>query len=203
MKTAAILFPLYALLLACLPLARAAQGAGKPVAFPDISGLKLALYSGEADTAGLHMYPIEADTAYLQPGQLAGRTFAISQIKARIVIIEVFTIYCPHCQQEAPLVNKLYEFIKSNKLDREIKIIGVGYESSDFGLKVFRFTYGIQFPLFSDLQGATCKVLGAESMPSYYVVRLDKKSCAKIVYATVKSLTSPDDFLDKVFASSQ
>jgi peroxiredoxin len=139
----------------------------------------------------------------LQLGQLAGRTFAISQIKARIVIIEVFTIYCHHCQAEAPLVNKLYDFIKSNKLDNEIKIIGVGYESSDFGLKAFRFTYDIRFPLFSDLNGAICKVLGAEVMPSYCVVKLGKNGQAKMVYTTEESVKSPGDFINQALVSAK
>jgi peroxiredoxin len=186
-----------------LTMAPAAERAKKTGTYPDVTGLQLPLYSVEVDTARLRMYPISADTAYLRLGQLIGRTFALSQIKARIVIIEVFSIYCNHCQLEAPLVNKLYDFIKSNKLDSEIKIIGVGYESSDFGLKAFRFTYDIRFPLFSDLDGAICKNLGAEVMPSYCVVKLGKNGQAKMVYVTEKSVKSPDDFINQVMLSAK
>jgi protein-disulfide isomerase len=34
--------------------------------------------------------------------------FKIPQIKARVVLIEIFSMYCPHCQDDARNVNKLY-----------------------------------------------------------------------------------------------
>jgi len=40
--------------------------------------------------------------------------FTIPQIKARAVIIEIFSMYCPYCQREAPEVNRLYSMIENN-----------------------------------------------------------------------------------------
>jgi thiol-disulfide isomerase/thioredoxin len=188
---------------ALLALAHAAEKPGAPGSSRDMAGLRLPLYAAEVDTARLRMYPILADTAYLQVGRIAGWSFDITQIKARIVIIEVFSIYCHHCQMEAPLANKLYDFIKNNKLDQEIKIIGVGYESSDFGLKAFRFTYDVRFPLFSDHNGTITNTLGAEVMPSYCVVKLGKNGQAELVYTTESSVQSPEKFLDQVLLSAR
>ena len=40
--------------------------------------------------------------------------FKLSDIRAKVVIIEVFNMYCPHCQKEAPQVNKLYEVLQED-----------------------------------------------------------------------------------------
>ena len=37
--------------------------------------------------------------------------FKINQIKTDIVIIEIFSMYCPYCQAEAPNVNRLFASI--------------------------------------------------------------------------------------------
>ena len=41
-------------------------------------------------------------------------TFKISQIKAKVVIVEIFSMYCPYCQADAPNVNRLYKLINGD-----------------------------------------------------------------------------------------
>jgi protein-disulfide isomerase len=35
-------------------------------------------------------------------------TFKIPKIKSRVVIVEVFSMYCPYCQKDAPGINEMY-----------------------------------------------------------------------------------------------
>ena len=51
-------------------------------------------------------------------------SFKIPQIKAKVVIIEIFSMYCPYCQKDAPGVNELYSLIENDpELKKEIKLI--------------------------------------------------------------------------------
>jgi thiol-disulfide isomerase/thioredoxin len=55
------------------------------------------------------------------------KTFKIPEIKATVVIIEIFSMYCPYCQRDAPNVNNLFNMIENNTgLKGQIKIIGIG-----------------------------------------------------------------------------
>ena len=56
--------------------------------------------------------PIPADQGYKKYLGLKGDgTFLVPQIKAKVVLIEIFSMYCPHCQKDAPVVNDLFSKI--------------------------------------------------------------------------------------------
>ncbi len=97
-----------------------------------------------------------------------GETFAIGDIKTRILLIEVFSMYCPHCQREAPRVNNLYQRIAENpELKDRIKMIGIGVGNTAYEVDIFRKTYAIPFPLFPDRSMQTARRLGAERTPTF------------------------------------
>ena len=47
--------------------------------------------------------------AYLGIEDLKGDSFTVADIQADVVLIELFSMYCPYCQEEAPLINELYD----------------------------------------------------------------------------------------------
>ena len=42
--------------------------------------------------------------------------YTISQIDAKLVFIEILDALCPHCQANAPVVNRLYQVIQKDLL---------------------------------------------------------------------------------------
>jgi len=83
-----------------------------------------------------------------QPGNSAERdylgltsrgNFTVPEIKAKVVLIEILSMYCPFCQKDAPMVNKLYEAIEGNPgYKGKIKLIGIGVGNSVYEIDVFR-----------------------------------------------------------------
>jgi hypothetical protein len=79
-----------------------------------------------------------ADLRYLGLSS-GGKTFKVGQIKATIVIIQIYSMYCPYCQAEAPNVNRLYGLIENNPaLKDNVKIIGIGAGNTSFEVGTYK-----------------------------------------------------------------
>ncbi len=77
--------------------------------------------------------------------------FKIPEIKASILIIEIFSHYCPQCQASAPEVNALHQMIQEvPDLKAKIKMIGIGAGNTVLEVNAFKEKYKIPFSLFPD-----------------------------------------------------
>jgi peroxiredoxin len=126
-------------------------------------------------------------------------SFRISQIKADLVILEIFSMYCPYCQKEAPNVNELYNLIdKRPDLKNRIKIIGVGAGNTPSEVDTFRKRYDIRFPLFSDESFTVHEAVGEVRTPYFFVLKMTPDRSNKVVYSRVGSVQDPGRFLDTI-----
>ena len=144
-------------------------------------------------------------TAPVEPGQqtylgvTGKKTFTIPEVKAEVVIIEVYSMYCPFCQAEAPLINELYEKVERNgDLKNKIKIIGIGAGNTEFEVDVFRKKYKVAFPLFSDADFFAHKALGEVRTPYFIAVKLNKDGSHQVVYSALGSIKNADKFINSI-----
>ncbi|MDP2753370.1 MAG: TlpA disulfide reductase family protein [Nitrospirota bacterium] len=130
-------------------------------------------------------------------------SFKLSQINAQIVIIEIFSMYCPYCQKEAPNVNELYQLINSNPyLKDKIKIIGIGAGNTPFEVEVFKKQYNVPFLLFPDESFSVHKSVGNVRTPYFFVIKINADGSNKIIYSKAGSIQDPDQFLDFILKES-
>lgn len=124
-------------------------------------------------------------------------TFTIPQIKANVVIVEIFSMYCPYCQAEAPSLNELYRKIQNNSsLRGRFKLIGIGAGNTAFEVEHFRNTYKIPFPLFPDDDFSIHKKIGNVRTPYFFVVGINKDGTHRILYSHQGRLKDHDQFIN-------
>lgn len=136
-------------------------------------------------------------------GLPASGLFKISDIKSRVVLIQIFSMYCPHCQGDAHNVNRLYNIIENDpKLKNEVKLIGIGAGNSSYEVEVFEKTYDVSFPLFPDMDFSIHKMLGEVRTPYFLGIRMNNDGSNRVFYSKLGGVNNPEQFLDMILRLS-
>ena len=116
-----------------------------------------------------------------------------------VLIIQVFSLYCPYCQKDAPNMNRFFSLIENNpKLKGKIKIIGIGAGNTQFEVNTFKKKYHVEFPLTADPDYSAHKILGEVRTPYFIVVKLNGSKKMEVVYSRLGGHENPEAFLDEV-----
>lgn len=176
-------------LLLLMPVANAAAETGLPYA-KEIGAIKLNV---PADPQVRKQLGITA-----KDGQ-----FTIGQIKSGLLIIEVFNMYCPHCQHYAPTVNDLYKTILADANLRErVMLIGIGVGNSPFEVDIFRKKYAVAFPLFDDKGYAVYNTFQSVLTPHFIGLVLDGKGGYRMFYSKNGGFEDAKAFLNTMIKLS-
>jgi len=133
-------------------------------------------------------------------GLLGTGSFRLPQIKADLLIVEVFSMYCPYCQAEAENVNSLYEMIRKNPgLRNRVKLIGIGTGNTPFEVNFFKKKFKVPFPLIPDENMAIQKCANKTiRTPTFVTIRVGEKGSFKILDTHVGKIENLEKFLESV-----
>lgn len=117
----------------------------------------------------LHAPDTVEDQRYLGLKDMS--SFSIVNISAKIIIMEAFSFYCPHCRNQAPGLNKLYNFIREDeKLSNEVKILGLSIGTDKDKTDLWKSSMHVPFPLFRDTDTSIWKKLGRPGLPCLIIL---------------------------------
>jgi len=133
-----------------------------------------------------------------------GRTeFMLHEVTADTIIVQVFSMYCPHCQRMAPAVNELYHIMKAaEEAGTSMKLIGIAGGNSVLETSIFRDKYDVPFPLFPDEDARLSASLGVVRTPHFFVLAGTGKTLT-VVLSHVGGFDDPHRFLDEALRAAE
>ncbi len=131
------------------------------------------------------------------------KSFRVSQIKAKVVIIQIYSMYCPYCQAEAPNVNRLYGLIESSPAFKDkIKIIGIGAGNTPFEVVTYKKKYAVPFPLIHDQDFKNYKILGETRTPYFIAAKINERGGTEVIYSRLGAIENNNLFLEQIAKSA-
>lgn len=98
------------------------------------------------------------------------------------------------------MVNRIYNFIKEDKnLARDVRLIGIGLENQPKELEVYKKTFKVEFPLFSDPKKEIQSKVKVQLVP--LIVLVDKNG--KVLMNHVGLIDNFDNFLGEIRKNHQ
>lgn len=142
--------------------------------------------------------PVNAKAAAYLSVPEGKHALQVDAVGAEVLVVELFSMYCPFCQREAPNVNALYDLIDKRGLGNRIKVIGIGAGNSDVEVDIFRKKYDVPFPLFSDAEFDVHSKVGQVGTPFFYILKKKPGSGFVVLHATLGAFGAPADFLSTI-----
>jgi peroxiredoxin len=123
------------------------------------------------------------------------KLFSLSQVKSKLTLVEFFDVFCPVCQKNAPLLNRVYNLFKDDKnLGKDIKMIGLGLGTQPEDLPAYKKAFKVEFPLFADPKKEIQKLLKVQGVP--LTVLLDKNG--KVLMSHPGAIGNFDGFVSEI-----
>jgi hypothetical protein len=128
----------------------------------------------------------------------------MDQIKARVLVVEVFDMYCRFCQGAAPKVDEVYELNLRSGFGDEVKMIGIGRMNTELEVSTFKEKYNVRFPLFADKDLSITRALQAydEGTPHFIVIKMEPGNRVRIVHTRTGAFEDPKAFYDAILERS-
>jgi protein-disulfide isomerase len=143
----------------------------------------------------------EREKSYL--GLSGTGKFTIGQIKTQVLIIEVYSFYCPHCQRSAAQVNELYQRIQElPDLKDKIKMIGIAVTNGMYEVDSYRDRYSVPFPLIPDADTEISQKLGVRGTPTFIGLKVNGQSPQERFYFGEGGFEDTQEFLAKIIKLS-
>lgn len=133
-----------------------------------------------------------------------GTSFKVNTIDADVLLIELFSMYCPFCQEEAPAVNELYERMQRlPENGKKVRIIGLGAGNSEFEVNHFKTTFDVEFPLFPDTDLSMYNALKGAGTPGFIGAVKDPDDGYLIIVRQSGGFYSSEDFLKQLLEKAE
>ncbi|MGA3115467.1 MAG: TlpA disulfide reductase family protein [Syntrophobacteraceae bacterium] len=139
--------------------------------------------------------PLDSEQTQTYLGLDAMKPFKVSDIRAKIVVIEFMSARCPHCQANAPIMNDIYKMIQADSGLADVKVIAIAVADDKTGVETFKKQFKTPFPILLDENREIARSMSVRATPTTMVVSTED---AKVLFNHTGVISDVDAFVKQV-----
>jgi peroxiredoxin len=123
------------------------------------------------------------------------KQFKVSDIRAKIVVIEVMNSLCRACQANSPIMNEVYKTIQADSDLTDVKVIAIAIADDKTSVETFKKQFKTPFPILADEKSEIMRSMSLRDTPTTIVVSTED---AKVLFTQVGVIPDADAFVKEV-----
>ena len=108
---------------------------------------------------------------------LDGGQMTLSDLRGQVVMINLWTSWCPPCRAEMPAIDNIYQANRGKGL--EVLAVNSTFQDSESAAAAFAQEFGLSFPILLDRDGAVSRRYQLQALPTTYFI--DRKGIIRAV----------------------
>jgi peroxiredoxin len=123
------------------------------------------------------------------------KPFKVSDIRAKIVVIEIMSGLCRACQANAPIMNDIYKTIQADSGLADVKVIAIAIADDKTSVETFKKQFNTPFPILLDENREIMRAMSVKDAPTTMVVSTED---AKVLFTHAGVIPDADAFVKQV-----
>lgn len=107
---------------------------------------------------------------------LAGQQIALSELRGKVVLVNIWATWCPPCRAELPMI----EEAQRRYGERGFVVLAVNQAEERALVADFMREYGLSFPVLLDSDGAVSRLYATQALPSSFFI--DRQGVIRTLY---------------------
>ena len=101
-----------------------------------------------------------------------GKTVKLSDLKGKRVLLNFWASWCGPCEEEMPVMQKVYEELKEDQVEFVAVNMTIGKETIESATQFVK-QFGLTFPVPLDIEGEVMKLYEVYGLPTSYFIDSD------------------------------
>ncbi len=97
-----------------------------------------------------------------------GRTITLSDLRGKVVIVNLWASWCPPCRAEMPAIEQVYQANKDQGL--EVLAVNTTYQDDAAAASQFAQDFGLTFPILLDQDGSVSRRYKLQALPTTFFI---------------------------------